>query len=129
MTARTCVAIGCTSPVLARRLCLTHYRQLASTGQACSVPGCDHPRHAGGMCTGHYQRSQKGAPLDKPLRVIHFRQTVIEDVEWIIGTDSPESIAERLGYRCLDTLQSSLRKWGRADLADRLSPNGVRTAA
>ena len=48
MTARTCVAIGCTSPVLARRLCLTHYRQLASTGQACSVPGCDHPRHAGG---------------------------------------------------------------------------------
>ena len=129
MTARTCVAIGCTSPVLARHLCSEHYRQLASTGQACSVPDCDHPRHAGGMCTGHYQRAQKGAPLDKPLRVIHSRQTVIEDVEWIIGTDSPESIAERLGYRRLDTLQSSLRKWGRADLADRLSPNGVRTAA
>ena len=54
MTARTCVAIGCTSPVLARRLCLTHYHQLASTGQACSVPGCDHPRRTGGMCTGHY---------------------------------------------------------------------------
>lgn len=53
---------------------------------------------------------------------------MIEDLEWIIGTDSPESIAVRLGYRCLDTLQSSLRKWGRADLADRLSPNGVRTA-
>ena len=67
--------------------------------------------------------------LDKPLRVIHFRQPVIEDVEWIIGTDSPESIAVRLGYRRLDTLQTSLRKWGRADLADRLSPNGVRTAA
>ena len=129
MTARTCVAIGCTSPVLARCLCLTHYRQLASTGQACSVPDCDHPRHAGGMCTGHYQRAQKGAPLDKPLRVIHSRQTVIEDVVWIIGTDSPESIAERLGYRRLDTLQSSLRKWGRADLADRLSPDGVRRAA
>ena len=129
MTARTCVAIGCTSPVLARRLCLTHHRQLVSTGQACSVPGCDHPRRTGGMCTAHYQRSQKGAPLDKPLRVIHSRQTVIEDVEWIIGTDSPESIAVRLGYRRLDTLQTSLRKWGRADLADRLSPNGVRTAA
>ena len=129
MTARTCVAIGCTSPVLARHLCSEHYRQLASTGQACSVPDCDHPRHAGGMCTGHYQRAQKGAPLDKPLRVIHSRQTVIEDVEWIIGTDSPESIAVRLGYRCLDTLQSSLRKWGRADLADRLSPDSVRRAA
>ena len=129
MTARTCAAIGCTSPVLARHLCSEHYRQLASTGQACSVPGCDHPRHAGGTCTGHYQRAQKGAPLDKPLRVIHFRQTVIEDVEWIIGTDSPESIAVRLGYRCLDTLQTSLRKWGRADLADRLSPDGVRRAA
>ena len=128
MTARTCVAIGCTSPVLARHLCSEHYRQLLSRA-ACSVPGCDHPRHAGGMCTGHYQRAQKGAPLDKPLRVIHSRQTVIEDVEWIIGTDSPESIAVRLGYRRLDTLQSSLRKWGRADLADRLIPNGVRTAA
>ena len=54
---------------------------------------------------------------------------MIEDLEWIIGTDSPESIAERLGYRCIDTLQSSLRKWGRADLADRLSPDGARTAA
>ena len=128
MTARTCVAIGCTSPVLARRLCSEHYRQMLSRA-ACSVPDCDHPRHAGGMCTGHYQRAQKGAPLDKPLRVIHSRQTVIEDVEWIIGTDSPESIAVRLGYRRLDTLQSSLRKWGRADLADRLSPDGVRRAA
>lgn len=65
----------------------------------------------------------------RPSRTLHTRQHVIEDLEWIIGTDSPESVAERLGYRRLDTLQSSLRKWGRADLADRLSPNGVRRAA
>ena len=123
MTARTCVAIGCTSPVLARHLCLTHYHQLASTGQAVQRARLRPPE------TRRRHVHQKGAPLDKPLRVIHSRQTVIEDVEWIIGTDSPESIAERLDYRCLDTLQSSLRKWGRADLADRLSPNGVRTAA
>ena len=39
------------------------------------------------------------------------------------------SIAVRLGYRRLGTLQTSLRKWGRADLADRLSSNGARRAA
>ena len=54
------------------------------------------------------------------------QQAVIEDVEWIIGTDSPESIAVRLGYRRLNNLLTALRRWGRADLADRLSPNGAK---
>ena len=54
------------------------------------------------------------------------QQVVIEDVEWIIGTDSPESIAVRLGYRRLNNLLTALRRWGRADLADRLSPNGAK---
>ena len=65
----------------------------------------------------------------RPRRTHHTRQHVIEDVEWIIGTDHPRSIAHRLGYRRLNTLQTSLREWGRADLADRLSPNGARRAA
>ena len=45
---------------------------------------------------------------------------MIEDLEWILGTDHPESIARRLGYASADALITSLRRAGRDDLADRL---------
>ena len=56
----------------------------------------------------------------RPRRTLHARQQVIEDVEWIIGTDHPRSIAHRLGYASLDSLLSNLYRWGRVDLARRL---------
>ena len=56
----------------------------------------------------------------RPGRTLHNRQHVIEDVEWIIGTDHPRSIAHRLGYASLDSLLDNLRRWGRGDLARRL---------
>ena len=48
------------------------------------------------------------------------KQVVIEDVEWIIGTDSPESIAVRLGYGSGRRLADQVKRWGRPDLADSL---------
>lgn len=45
---------------------------------------------------------------------------VIEDVEWLLGTDTPESIANRLGYANLRNLLDLLRRWERRDLAERL---------
>lgn len=48
------------------------------------------------------------------------RAEVIEDVEWLIGTDHPDTIATRVGYRDHDTLASTMRRWGRQDLAARL---------
>ena len=44
---------------------------------------------------------------------------IIEDAEWIIGTDHPESVARRVGYRSTAHLYDALRRWGRQDLVDR----------
>lgn len=48
------------------------------------------------------------------------QQVVIEDVEWIIGTDGPDNIARRFGYSSVRRLADQVKCWGRPDLADRL---------
>jgi hypothetical protein len=48
------------------------------------------------------------------------RAAQIEDLEWIVGTDSPEHIARRLGYASVSNLERVLHRWGRHDLANRL---------
>ena len=54
------------------------------------------------------------------------RDQVIEDVEWVAGTDHPDNIARRLGYRNGDSLTKQLWNWGQRDLAARLT-RGYRT--
>lgn len=49
------------------------------------------------------------------------RSARIEDLEWIIGTDSPQNVAHRLGYASLPNLLTVLRRWGRNDLSERLT--------
>ena len=53
------------------------------------------------------------------------KQHVIEDVEWIIGTDHPDNVARRLGYRSSKCLADQVKLWGRPDLADRLRTGGT----
>ena len=54
------------------------------------------------------------------------RQAVIEDCEWVAGTDHPDNIARRLGYCDGDSLSNQLRNWGQHNLAARLT-RGYRT--
>ena len=54
------------------------------------------------------------------------RDQVIEDCEWLAGTDHPDNIARRLGYRNGDSLTKQLWNWGQRDLAARLT-RGYRT--
>ena len=49
------------------------------------------------------------------------RDQVIEDCEWLAGTDHPDNIARRLGYCNGDSLTRQLRDWGQRDLAARLT--------
>ena len=53
------------------------------------------------------------------------RQAKLEDVEWLVGTDSPQNIATRLGYKDLGNLTAVLQRWGRDDLAQRLIRGAV----
>ena len=54
------------------------------------------------------------------------RDQVIEDCEWVAGTDHPDNIARRLGYRNGNSLTKQLWNWGQRDLAARLT-RGYRT--
>ena len=54
------------------------------------------------------------------------RDQVIEDCEWLAGTDHPDNIARRLGYCNGDSLTKQLRNWSQRDLAARLT-RGYRT--
>lgn len=54
------------------------------------------------------------------------RDQVIEDVEWVAGTDHPDNIARRLGYSSEHSLTAQLQHWGQRDLVARLT-RGYRT--
>ena len=54
------------------------------------------------------------------------RDQVIEDCEWLAGTDHPDNIARRLGYCNGDSLTNRLWSWSQRDLAARLT-RGYRT--
>lgn len=47
------------------------------------------------------------------------RQYVTGEVLHLLGTDWPDNIAKRLGYSDAASLNASLLKWGRRDLAAR----------
>ena len=49
------------------------------------------------------------------------RDQVIEDCEWLAGTDHPDNIARRLGYSSEHSLTAQLQHWGRHDLAARIT--------
>lgn len=57
------------------------------------------------------------------------REERIEDVEWLLGTDSPDNIAARLGYKDAANLATLLRRWDRPDLAARLARDPELVAA
>ena len=80
-TAGTCEGPECDRPILARRLCETHYMQQQKKGtlspifkgQAplgpCQVTGCvNQNRRTSGLCETHYRRKQSGDPeWDRPI--------------------------------------------------------------
>lgn len=62
---------------------------------------------------------------------------VIHEFEVLFGTDWPESLATRLGYKSAASLSDALKRWGRKDLSakldrvewDPLCPAHLRTVA
>lgn len=53
---------------------------------------------------------------------------LIAEVEWLIGTDTPERIAQRLGYTRTKSLCRRLERAGRYDLARRFDLSDRRAA-
>ena len=53
-------------------------------------------------------------------RTENVRRDRIEDIEWILDSDSPENVARRLGYKNAGVLIRMCERWDRPDLAARL---------
>ena len=49
------------------------------------------------------------------------RERILEDLTWLVGTDTPDRIATRLGYATPNNLATMLRRWGYPDLANQLT--------
>lgn len=69
-------------------------------------------RYCGQRCSAAAARVRRAEGRRDP-------NDIIEDVEWIIGTDQPINVAARVGLT-LDGLRDVLNRQGRTDLADRL---------
>lgn len=87
-------------------------------GRMCDVSGCDRAHHSRGLCQTHLDHQRRGLDLVTlpPLRKARRAAALAEDVEWLAGTDSPESIARRMGYGEWELLRRALRRVGRDDL-------------
>ncbi|MGL5824779.1 MAG: hypothetical protein ACRCYU_08175 [Nocardioides sp.] len=74
------------------------------------------PRRVCDTCDG--LTSPTGAcDVCRALAAVAARRDLIEDVEHLIGTDWPTSIARRLGYNQPASLARRLIRYGRPDLA------------
>ena len=123
-----CTAPGCDLEARTRGMCSMHYTRALRAGlprvvrttSTCTVPGCDRPHYGRGLCQTHWDHQRRGLELLPlpPLRNTRPARALVEDVAWLAGTDSPESIARRVGFASWDALRERLRRVDRADLID-----------
>ena len=121
-----CSVDGCTKALHTAGKCWSHYTEIrqALLGP-CTVDGCTELQRCRGLCKTHYRRFLAGLPLGGPaipgrrISSDAARDRVIEDAEWIVGTDNPDHIARRVGFATTKQLYDALRRWGRQDLVDR----------
>ena len=83
----------------------------------CKVIGCARPAQRRQLCHTHDRRMRHGVAPLIPIRGRRSPQSVIEDMEWLAGTDTPERIATRLGFASWPTLEQLLWRHSRQDLA------------
>ena len=85
--------------------------------QCAADPDCTRQHYARGLCEPHYRAAKRAGLLpDNQSRP----QSTAAEAEWLLGTDAPETIAARLGYRDLKALCAALSRAGRVDLVARL---------
>lgn len=72
-----------------------------------------------------WRQSKERVAAARMARTNLRHDTVTSEVEFLLGTDSPDSIARRLGYSCADMVSKRLTEWGRTDLATRLHAEPV----
>ena len=80
------------------------------------------PRRVCPECGGLRRDTRGGCDVCTALRRIATRDHIAEETRYLLGTDSAQNIARRLGYKDADSLITTLQRWGHRDLATRLQP-------
>ena len=102
VAARTCAGKDCENPLVKRHNeSAARFEARIYCGRSCASKG----------------KAQEGRERVRAER----RKYLIGEVEFLVGTDTPDSLARRLGYANLDNLADALIKWGRRDLAAKLA--------
>lgn len=72
--------------------------------KTCAHLKCERPSVTRGLCETHYRHLRMGGHTQR-------RQLDLDDLEFLLAVESnPHRVAQRLGYRHLDTLQQALRR-------------------
>ena len=79
---------------------------------------CNQWRNPSDLKRGWCLLCQRHLPQTRPERRL---AELVEDVEWLAGTDRPDLIAARVGVPSLGALEARLRRAGRADLWRKLA--------
>lgn len=70
-----------------------------SWAMICNETGCTEEALTDGLCRSHQPpRHQKRIPV----------RQMVEELDWIVGTDWPDNIARRLGYTSTGSLERRL---------------------
>ena len=89
--------------------------------KVCTFDGCRRNQQSHGLCHAHRAQWMRGVPLTPVGPPLLRRQEVREELDFLIGTDHPESLAQRLGYQNADRMIEACRRNGWWDLYVRLS--------
>ena len=102
VAARTCAGKDCENPLIKRHNeSAARFEARIYCGRSCASKG----------------KAHEGRQKARASR----REYLISEVEFLVGTDAPDSLARRLGYAHADSLARALQNWGRDDLAEKLS--------
>ena len=96
----------------------------------CRIIGCTRPAQRRQLCHTHDRRMRHGVAPLIPIRGRRSSQSVIEDMEWLAGTEPDrQRLANRLGYTSWASLAAVLYRLGRGDLVRRSTAGFAKAAA
>lgn len=106
-------------------------RSLSAHSRALPTTAARHPyERLCARCNQWRVRSQfpRGAQVCGACREVapSHLEVLIDEVEWLLGTDTPDGIARRLGLRHAAALKARLAAAGRSDLVRALAVRSVR---
>lgn len=100
------------------------YCQNPACGKELTMPPkcINWPKGKGKYCSRACTGKARSAQMKQVQNEIHGKRRayIVEELDFLIGTDSPERLARRLGYNTVEGLTKACQREKREDLASKL---------